>query len=342
MQSQISYLQALITAGLTHKAVPGVDLSKADWDILLPFIEANHLQSIAAHAFSVFQKLEQPLPDRQVVQKLGGSSLNMSTTQTRQQFAIKNLAREWRKAGKCPLALGGVAFSVFYPSYVHRGGDTLVCIPLHQKTEGEDSGHQSMESLPQDDCLKVVVPDSAIGTFAGSRGDEADAILCSAFYAAPCELHPGLKIAYPAPAFLALYHLYRARQLFLNAHLPFDMVVDLGALLHGIARLSEEKFSWADFLEKINDLGLLAFAQAISALAVRFTGITLPEAAASLVAATDEDVDYLHECIFTEVPVKAVSDGRLSRFFGVLRNSKKYNRFSESSPLSEAFHYLFK
>lgn len=346
MQSQISNLVAILNAGLTHKVVPGADLSKADWDKLLPFIEANHLQCIAAHACAVLKKLEQPLPERQVVAKLRESALRVGTHQMGQQIAIKRMAREWREAGKCPLALGGVAFSVFYPSYVRRGGDTLVCIPLHQKVQDGKAQERLVEQREGRrellaDVLKVTVPESAIGSFEGSRGDEADAILRSAFYAGPCELHPGLGIAYPAPAFLALYHLYTAQQLLLNTHVPFDMVIDWGAMLHGLGVIKEDKFSWTPFLEQLTDLGLLSFAQAFTALAVRLTGITLPEAAASLTA-TDEDVDYLFNCILDETSAKEVADGRFSRFFDVLRNSKKYSRFSESSPLSEAFHYLFK
>lgn len=345
MQSQISYLTAIISAGLTNKAVSDVDLSKADWDKLTPFIETNHLQNIVAHALSVFEKSGLSLPDRQTIVKLNVASAGGSAQRLRRQFAITKLARQWHAEGKCPLVLGGLAFSVFYPSYAHRGGDTLLCIPLRQKA-AEESVDTQGESRPAsaDESLKVVIPDSAIGTFGSRRGNEADAILRSAFYAAPCERHPSLEVAYPAPAFLALYHLYTAQQLLLNTRLPFDMVLDWGALLHAIVKMDGKKFDWPTFIEQSTDLGLLTFVQAFTALAVRLTGVKLPEAAASLTAA-DEDVDYLLKCILAASTADATdtpADGRFARFFGVLRNSKKYSRFSDSSPLREAFHYLFK
>ena len=341
MQSQISYLTAIINAGLTRKVVPGVDLSKADWGKLVPFIEANHLQSIAARAFATLRKLEQPLPDRRIEMSMGEASIVEGPKRMKRQLAIKKMARAWREEGKCPLALGGLAFSVFYPSSALRGGDTLVCIPLLQKSDAEGGEQRGVSSQTYDDVLKVVVPDSAIGPFNSLRGSEADAILRSAFFAGPCELQPALEIAYPAPAFLALYHLYTAQQLLLNARIPFDMVIDWGVMLHGLGQMKEESFNWTTFLEQVTDLGLLSFVQTFTALAVRLTGITLPEAAATLTA-SDSDVDYLLRCILDEKPAKEVGDGRFSRFFGVLRNSKKYSRFSESTPLSEAFHYLFK
>lgn len=348
MQSQINYLTAIISAGLTHKVVPDVDLSKADWEKLIPFIEANHLQSIVMHAFSTLRKHGQPLPDRQIVFKLETDTLGNDAQRIKRQFAITKFSRQWRAEGKCPLALGGLAFSVFYPSYAHRGGDTFLCIPLHQKAaeESADTQDENIQTCVEGD-LKVIVPDSAVGTFGSHRDNEADAILRSAFYAAPCQLHPVLEVAYPVPGFLALYHLYTAQQLLLNATLPFEMVLDWGALLHAIGKMDGEKFNWANFIEQVTDLGLLAFVQSFTTLAVRLTGITLPEAAASLTAA-DEDVDYLLDCILaaSATPDAATTgtpaEGRFARFIGVLRNSKKYSRFSTSSPLSEAFRYLFK
>lgn len=351
MQSQISYLTAILSAGLLQKTVPETDFSKADWNVLMPFVDSNHLYAITVKAFSVYRDKCAGMPPREVFMKYFSENVEKGSESMKRSAAMRKLSKEWYANGKCPLALGGEVFTVFYPKSQMRGGSEYVCIPLYQKASEDAAPRGGDDSVEMEnnvaatitiDNLTVTIPVSAVGPFGGRRGNEADAILRSAFYSAPCTMEPGLGIAYPAPIFLALYHLFTAQQLFINGvRLPFDMVVDWAMMLHALASYGPEKFDWNDFLEKAADLGILAFVQSFTTLAVRLTSVALPEGAASLTA-SDEDVDYLLNCLLDANSSADVTEGRFSRFLGVLRNSKKYNRFSASSPLREAFHYLFK
>lgn len=351
MQNQINYLAAILTAGLSQKTIPGTDFSKADWNVLMPFIDANHLYSITEKAFRVYKDKSVGQPPRDVFMKCFQENIKRVGDNMKHATEMRQISKEWKAKGRCLLALGGEALSVYYPNLQMRGGSKFVCIPLHQKEQEADAqpGTQdgfeiesnAAETLTSDN-LTLTIPVSAVGPFGGRRGDEADAILRSAFHSAPFTMKAGLGIAYPAPVFLALHHLFTAQQLLLNdVQLPFDMLVDWAMMLRTFGSNDSEPFDWSDFLEKAGNLGILPFVQSFTALAVRLTGITLPEGAASLTAA-DEDVDYLLKCIFESSSATDAAEGRFSRFVGALRNSKKYDRFSDSSSIREAFYHLFK
>lgn len=341
MQSQISYLTAILNAGFSHKILPNVDISKANWNILNPFFDDNHLQAVVSHAISIYHKHKLPIPSMDVCMRYSAAALNHTSAHLKLRHSLRDFVAQKREEGHLFLALGGEALSTFYPASSMRGGDTMVCIPLYQNTDNGGSELKAGDSacFELEGC-KIVIPNSVAGSYSGSHDTEADTILHGVFSSGPCDMHPLFGIAYPNPTFLALYHLYTAQKLLLNAQLPFEMLIDWATLLHTLSKLGEDKFNWASFFENVHDLGLTDFASAFSVLAVRMTGIDLPEAAASLVA-DEKDVDYLLQLLLSPDTV-TVAEGRISRFIGALRNADKYRRFSASSSIKEAFYYLFK
>lgn len=346
MQSQFNNLAALLALGIVKKPCPGVDFSKADWDVLEPFLVSNNLEQIVRRAFACLTAAKQPMPPTEIVFRFmdkGVQGLGANATRAKSTLEF---SKKWVDEGKRPLAIGGTVFSRFYPSPTLRGGDTLVCIPLRRNAPDDvkvntTDGEQSLD-YPS---LRVVVPSSAAGPFSTNRGEEADAVLRSVFFSAPCVLDQTQGLAYPNPEFMAVYHLYTAQQLLLHSRMPFIMLIDWIMLLHALVFRTEDKFDWAAFQEHISDLGLLRFAQRFTILAQRLTSIKLSDNAAWLTeGVTDEDVDYLYECIVTGVdadPAAEEGKGRFSRFVDVLRNAKKYSRFSDVSPAKQAFRYLF-
>lgn len=346
MQTQFNNLAALLALGLLKKPCPGVDFAKADWDVLEPFLVSNRLEQITRRAFACLTAAKQPLPPTEVVFRFmnkGVQGLGASVARTKSTLEF---SKKWVAEGKRPLAIGGTVFSRFYPSPALRGGDVLVCIPLCRNTPDEVKVHTTAEEQAFDcPSLRVVVPSSAVGPFGTNRGEEADAVLRSVFFSAPCVLDPVLGLAYPNPEFMALYHLYTAQQLLLHSRMPFVMLIDWIMLLHALVFRTEAKFDWAAFKEHVSDLGLLRFAQRFTVLAQRLTSIKLSDSVAWLTEdVADADVDYLYECLVTGVDAAPAAEevkSRFSRFADVLRNSKKYSRFSDVSPAKQAFRYLF-
>lgn len=338
IKTQFDSLAALLSAGLTHKITPDVDLSKADWDILMPFVRENHLVGIVNEAMLYYKTKEQPLPDLKLRNEIARAAAILGISQLGHFTAMVTLNRQWMAEDRRPLALGGVGLSSLYPPRVIRGGNELACMPIYKSAKPDTSeGAQPQDETFTVKSLKVTVSTAMLTRANGKRGAHEDAVLGQAFFAAPCSIDKAASMAVPNPGFRALYHLYTAQQLLLNSRLPFIMVLDWAMLLR---LLCSAEFDWAAFLEQVSDLGLTSFAQSLTALALRFTGDTLPEAAASLTA-SDEDVAFLFSCIVDGSEDADSDKGRLSRFFGVLRNSKKYSRFSELSPTKEAFRYLF-
>lgn len=345
MQTQFSNLAALLALGILKKPCPDVDFSKADWDVLEPFLFSNQLEQIARHAFACLAKAKQPTPPAEVVSRFmfkGVQGLGERATRKRSTLQF---SKKWVEEGKRPLAIGGIVFSRFYPSAILRGGETLVCIPLRRNAPDNVEVSTSEEQSLDYPYLHVEVPSTAVGPFSAQCGEEADAVLRSVFFSAPCELDPYVGLAYPNPEFLAVYHLYTAQQLLLHSRVPFIMLIDWIMLLHALVYLPEDKFDWAAFKEHITDLGLLRFTQRFTVLAQRLTSIKLSDNVAWVTEdVTDDDVNYLYECLITGVdadPAAEESKGRFSRFAEVLRNSKKYSRFSDVSPAKQAFRYLF-
>lgn len=337
MLTQYNHLAAILTAGLSKKIIPGTDLTKADWAILEPFLAEQGLMCIADSAFKHLQKNDVALPGRSQCVKITCAAMSQQLERAKHQADLALLSAEWRAEGKCVLILGGEAFAPFYPKATMRGGDDLLCVPVYKDKEpeapleGQDFTYRS---------LRVAIPAAAEVPFSGKRGKEQDAVLARCFFATPCSLDAKTGMAYPNPAFCALYHLYLSQHQVLHSRLPFRSVLDWAVLLRLLSQLKAEKFDWAVFLEYVADLGLMPFAKIMTELAVRLTGVDRPEACAVLTA-TDEDVDYLLQCIFGEEVEESASQGRLSRFMGVLHNSKKYSVFTDLQPRKEAFRHLF-
>lgn len=346
MQTQFNNLAALLALGILKKPCPGVDFSKADWDVLEPFLVSNHLEQIVRRAFACLTAAKQPMPPTEVVFRFMNKGVQgLGENATRMKSTLE-FTKKWVDEGMRPLAIGGTVFSRFYPAATLRSGDTLVCIPLRRNAPDDVKVSTTVEEQSIDyPSLRIVVPDSAVGPFSANRGEEADAVLRSVFFSAPCVLDPTLGLAYPNPEFMAVYHLYTAQQLLLHSRMPFIMLIDWMMLLHALVFRTEDKFDWTAFKEHISDLGLLRFAQRFTVLAQRLTSIKLSDDVAWLMEdVADEDVDYLYECVVTGVdadPATEGEKGRFSRFVDVLRNSKKYSRFSDVSPAKQAFRYLF-
>lgn len=337
MLTQINHLAAILSAGLSKKIIPGTDLSQVDWTILEPFLAEQGLMCIAESAVKYLQKNGTTVPGRGLCIKIACASANQKLERSKHITDLAMLSAEWRADGKCVLVLGGEAFAPFYPSASMRGGNDLLCVPVYKDKEpeasldGQDFAYRS---------LRVTVPSAAEAPFSGKRGKEQDAVLAKCFFATPCSLDAKTGVAYPNPSFCALYHLYLSQHQVLHGRLAFRAVLDWAVLLRLLSQLKAEKFDWAEFLEYIADLGLMPFAKILTALAVRMTGLALPEACAELTA-SDEDVDYLLQCIFSEEVEEAAGNSRLSRFMGVLHNSKKYSTFTDLKPRKEAFRHLF-
>lgn len=343
MKTQFNYLAALLTAGLTQKTDSSVDLSQANWAILTPYLLEHRLLGIANDGLAAYASAELPMPDREVVSKYRSAATSLRLAHITYRSSIIGLSREWLADEKRPLALGGFAFASLYPKSSNSGIDELVCIPLYKNTKDENVATKSTETGTfQVKSIRVTVLDSAVSPLIRKHGDEYDAILRKVFFAEPCTVEPVLALAYPNMMFRALYHLFCSQQLLLNTHLPLRAVIDWAMLLRSLSVEGAPAFDWSAFHEYAGDLGLTTFTKAFTALAVRLTGIELPEGAASLTASAD-DVAYLYDCLMDEEQTPdPTTQGRFSRFMGVLRNSKKYSRFSDLSPAGEAFGYLFK
>lgn len=345
MQTQFNNLAALLTLGLSKKNIPDADLSKADWGVLVPFIFTNHLVPIARSAFGQLAEKKLPTPPAEVANKIIYEAVQGLVKHPKRMHDIIEFTTKWVKEDKRPLAIGGYVFSRFYPNRSLRNEDTLVCVPLRRNAPDDVEVGATNEQNLEFRTLRVVVPDSATGPFSMKGGEGADAVLRTVFFSEPCVLDQANGLAYPNPEFLALYHLYSAQQLLLHSRVPFIMVVDWAMLLNALMLRAQEKFNWAGFREHVTDLGLLRFTQRFTALAQRLTGIELSAELSWLTDdVSDKDVAYLYECIITGVEADTTSveeKGRFSRFADVLRNSKKYSRFSDVSPAKQAFRYLF-
>lgn len=336
MQTQFDHLAAVLTAGLSRTVHPATDLSQANWDVLLPYILQHGLASIAFRGVSYLKELGHPMPPTQLLLKLSGAASSSDIQSIRITSALLKFSLQWKHEGKCPLGLGGVALAPYYPFKSMYGAPELVCIPLYREagSQPEASGEQTLTVGP----VSITIPDSAAGPFGGKGQGEHTAMLLKAFYSAPCSIDRATGLAVPNPLFLALYHLFTAQQHLLHTHLSLRMVIDWGAIVHHLGQVPD--FDWALFTDLLADLGLPSFAKAITELAVRLTGVELPEGAAFLTAAED-DAMLLYRCTLSEGSGDEPDQGRFSRFIGVLRNSKKYSRFTELSPTKEAFRYLF-
>lgn len=340
MKTQFDALATILTAGLSQQIDAQTDLSSADWDLLLPFFTDQQLKPAARAGLALCSEKGLPTPDAKTLFKFTSESVIRELGFVKVEKEIQDLASAWKAEGKCPLGIGGVAFSRCYPRPMLCGTDELVCIPLYKEknADAEALRGTTIERGP----LKVTVADSAAGPFSGNRSEHQNAVLRQAFFSAPCTLDTTLGLAYPNLLFRALYHVHTAQQQLMYSAMPFRMIVDWAMLLRFIASSEREKLDWAAFNESIADLGLTAFLRSFTALAVRLTGVTLPAEAAEYTA-SDDDVRYLYESVIDPQPAPAPGeeDGRFSRFIGVLRNSKKYSRFSDISPTKEAFRYLF-
>lgn len=338
MKTQIDYLAAILTAALSQKVMPGVDLLQAKWDVLLPFLQSYKLMQMAQNAINFYSKNGQTLPDDKVCKAIRSAAVPALVEHLNREKSVVAFTKTWLAEGKRALVLGGLGLAKFYPNASFYGDNELLCLPIYKEQKGDEEPTETQRF--EFETLQITIPASAEGPFSGKRGSEHDAVLRKAFVAGPCTLDYLRGLALPNITFLALYHLYNAQQQLLHTTLPLRMVIDWAMLVRHISADAKD-FNWADLLEMVDDLGLTSFAQALTALAVRLTGISVPDGAASLTA-SPADVEYMFKCAVQ--PGTAAADehqGRLSRFIGTLRNSKKYSRFSDISPAAEAFHHLF-
>lgn len=337
MQNQINYLAAILSAGLLQKTNADIDLTKADWKTIVAFLRTNRLTVIARSGLALYKEQGLPIPDQKVWMKIHGDAVSAEITSLSMAAAVMRLSQQWVKEGKRPLALGGLAFADCYPMPNLHYSTELECLPLYKEGGMKDGGEAAQF---KEGKLSVSVVDSLAGRFGSVQCDHQEAVLRQAFSVGHCTLHPAYQVAYPNLNFRALYLAFTAQQELLQGKLSFGKVIDWAMVLRCIGQSAPEAFDAALFLQQVEDLGLLAFTQSITALAVRLTAVEVPASVAALVS-PDADADYLFACILDHSPIAIEQSSRFARFMGVLRNKKKYEQFTDVSPTKQAFRYLF-
>lgn len=333
--SQLPYLAAILTAGLSKKETADVDLAQADWTALMPYLVENDLLNIASVAFKVsstYFKAAAP-HSREVCDKAVANNLETVKCST----TLMKLAMEWAKDGNCMLGVGGLALGCNYPVPGLRGGRTLVCTTLMSdktKANAADFKLEEYDFGPLHVCrLSSLVP----------QGDDeasakAAAVLEEAFFSAPCRKYVAGALV-PNAMFTALYLLNGAYSQITEGTMSVRVVIDWAMVLYA-AGVRDKDFDWADFTAKCEAMGILNFAKVLTASAVRLTGVDVPEGAKSLNDAKDSDVELLLG--YALEPTPPAETTRWEKFTGILRHHKKYSRVMGVSPIAAAFRALFK
>lgn len=333
--SQLPYLAAILTAGLSKKETADVDLAQADWTALVPYLVENDLLPIASAAFKFFPAYAQASAPHN--REIGEKAVAYNLETVRYSPVLTKLALDWVKDGNCMLGVGGLVLGCNYPVPGLRGGRTLVCTTLMSdktKVQAADFKLEEYDLGPLHVCrLSSLVP----------QGDDeasakAAAVLEEAFFSAPCRKYKA-GILVPNALFTALYLLYGGYTQIIEGTMPLRVVIDWAMVLYA-AGVRDKDFDWAAFTEKCEAMGILSFAKVLTAAAVRLTGVEVPEGAKSLNDAKDSDVELLLG--YALEPTQTVEASRWEKFTGILRNYKKYSRVMGVSPVAAAFRALFK
>lgn len=333
--SQISYLAALVTAGLSKKKISDVDLSKADWSLLKPYLVDNDLLSIVGEAFKVFPEyIEASAPhSKALLQQAVRYNLETLSCSTE----LDKLAGEWSKEGKGLLAVGGMVLAKNYPAPHSRGGRTIVCTPLVTNKENVAAERFSFEEFDRG-SLHVCVLSTLVPQDTDADAAIVAQVLEDAFFSAPCRRY-GVSGLMPNSLFTALYLLNGAHHQFIDGVMNIRVLLDWAMVLRAIGE-REPDFDWGVLAEKCEALGITHFVHVLTAAAVRLTGVELVAGAASLGVASADDADLLLGYVLD--PAKSAPTSRLGKFASVFLNSKKYSRVMGVSPVSAAFRALFK
>lgn len=328
-------VRAILAAGLSHQVLPDADLSQADWDALMPFLTRHHLAAITQDAFAFLKEQGAPLPSMAKQMKVRTLALNYEVNYLTDVNAARALAHLWHSEGKRPIALGGYAFASCYPNPKARGGNELICFPLYN---ADATNVKDVAPSTEDfNGIRLRVETAVVTPHSGKRGLRQDAIFQSAFFRARCIEDPTIGIAVPNLLFRSLYHVHYSFEQYLHDSLQVEAVIDWAMLLQVMDAVPE--FPWKEIWENLDALGLRAFAEVFSALAVFLTQVHLSADATPFQVSQDE-VDALLDDILKEGNGQR-PEGRIARFRDVLNHKEKYQRFTELSPTLEAIRQLF-
>lgn len=334
---QISHIAALLTASLSEKVVEGADLSQADWTAIETYMQEQGYDSLVSRGLTF-------LSNHGVAVPAASAQLPLRHRVTADSLAfIKDLkvlgafSAEGYKAKRGMIGLGGFAFADCYPAPALCGAREILVLPIYLSKEAAQERDKE-ETRLEVARWTIVYADKAVGERSDKREGELDSALQEAFSASNCRPEHHLRMLLPNDSFRALYHLYHSQEQLLAGALPFRNVIDWVLLLQHIAKTTEE-FDWADLWQRAAALGLNNFGAAMTALGQQLTGVELPEAACP-VKASQKTAEALMAEILNPAPV-ADTDSRFGRFFGVLRHSSRYARFTDTTVMGEAFRQLF-
>lgn len=335
--NQISYVSALLTAALSDKKAAGVDYTQADWTAVCEFMKEQGYSALYVKGYDALNKLGVELPATKEMLKFRMSVTDDLIRFGRELNHLRKFCYEWQKAGRVVLALGGLGFADCYPSTNQCGATEVPFMTLYRDAESF-KGHTEKAERYTAGPWTLIPADKAVGDRSDKREGEMDSQLQEAFHAGQCKSDNYFGFVKPSPLFRALYHLYHCQEQLLAGSLPFRSVVDWALLLRHLAA-QPEAFDWADLWTRAEAMGLANFCATLTALGQRLTGVELPEAAVRTTAQQD-DADVLLDYILNPVGEEK-SGNRFGRFVGVLRNSKRYSRFTDISVVGEAFRQLF-
>lgn len=333
--SQLPYLAALLSAGLSKKKTDNIDLAKADWSVLKPYIIDNELMNIASAAFKFFPEYaEAAAPhSKDIREKSASYKLESILCGTR----LTRLSLDWAKEGNCLLGVGGLALGCNYPVPGLRGGRTIVCTTLMSDKSKANTTDFKLEEYDLD-SLHVCRLSSLVPQGDDESSAKAAEILQEAFFSAPCRKYvPGGLM--PNALFTALYLLNGAYSQITEGTMPVRVIIDWAMIIYA-AGVRDKDLDWAVVMDKCEAMGILNFAKVLTASAVRLTGVEIPESAKALNDAKDADVELLLG--YALEPTQTAETSRWEKFTGILRNHKKYSRVMGVSPVAAAFRALFK
>lgn len=339
IHSQIPFLTAILTGGLSKKLVDGVNLSQADWTVLMPYLEKNGLVAIASDAFGLYRKNDLPLPPPAILQQAQDTAVSLERSNLLDTMIMHKLCHQWGEEGRKMIALGGSAFSLVYPIPSHNGSAALDYFPLY--SSADKSKVKPVDEVPQLPFkhIKLHPVDSAVGNLKGSRANKHSAVLQEVFSASPCIAVPKPGYAIPNLQFCALYMLHTNQLSLIEDRLTIRIVCDWAMLLSALSR-EGVNFDWSDFWHQAERLGLTNFGATLSALALQLTGVQLPAEAAPATAQAD-DAEVLLSLILDPVEGDEPESGRGNRFLNVFRHREVYTRYTNINVTGEAFRQLF-
>lgn len=335
-QSQILYVTVLLQAGLLQQVPTNVNLEQGNWDVILPYLAAQHLEGLAGQGLAFLKSKDAATVQPKVFAQLGMNGIKDTMAYTRCSTDITKFSRVWNAAGKQVLALGGLALAPLYPSPNARGGNELVCVPLYKKDATADERNVKIESPFDFGSLRIVVPETAAATADAKHRAAHDAVLNAAFASAPCTIDARQLTLRPNYMFWALYHLQLTHSAAMSGQFTLISAIDWAMLLRRISA-ADTQFDWAAFRQQAAALGVTRFATSLTTLAVRLTGIQLP--ADALGDTDDKGADLLLASTFATTGSAAASG--VKGFVEVLRNHDFYAHNSDGSVIGRAFSKLF-